>query len=166
MFNNETTNEEAVVKIRFSPQFFEEIIEFDVELNSIDWDKNRIGKDVIVNWKFYDNFDPKGKFYTDSNSLAMVERNVNLHEDYVYEDKYSNISANYYPVTSAIAMRDLSSPNATTQVTIMNDRAQGGTADVNHKANIELMQHRRLSDDDNKGVDEYLNETDKNGKGI
>jgi len=48
----------------------------------------------------------------------------------------------------------------------MNDRAQGGTADVNHKANIELMQHRRLSDDDNKGVDEFLNETDKNGKGI
>jgi hypothetical protein len=63
-------------------------------------------------------------------------------------------------------MRDQSSPNATTQVTIMNDRAQGGTADVNHKANIELMQQRRISDDDNKGVDEFLNETDRNGKGI
>ena len=48
----------------------------------------------------------------------------------------------------------------------MNDRAQGGSADVNHAANIELMQHRRLTDDDNKGVDEFLNETDKNGKGI
>jgi len=44
----------------------------------------------------------------------MIERNVNSHEEYSYEDKYSNISANYYPVTSAIAMRDLSSPNATT----------------------------------------------------
>jgi len=114
MFNNETTKEQAVVKVRFSPQFFEEIIEFDVELNSINWDKNKIGKDLIVNWKFYDNFDPKGKFYTDSNSLAMVERNVNSHEEYKYADKYSNISANYYPVDSAIAMRDLSSPNATT----------------------------------------------------
>jgi len=123
MFNNETTKEQAVVKVRFSPQFFEEIIEFDVELNSINWDQNKIGKDLIFNWKFYDNFDPKGKFYTDSNSLAMVERNVNSHEEYKYADKYSNISANYYPVDSAIAMRDLSSPNATTQVTIMNDRA-------------------------------------------
>ena len=77
LFNNETTKEQAVVKIRFSPQFFEEIIEFEVELNSIKYDKNMIGKDIIVNWKFYDNFDPKGKFYTDSNSLAMIERNVN-----------------------------------------------------------------------------------------
>lgn len=48
----------------------------------------------------------------------------------------------------------------------MNDRAQGGTADVSKKAQIELMQQRRLSDDDNKGVDEPLNETDKAGNGI
>lgn len=83
-------------------------------MNSVNYDRNMIGKDILVNWKFYDNFDPKGKFYTDSNSLAMIERNVNSHTEYKYEDLYANISANYYPVTSAIAMRDLSSPNATT----------------------------------------------------
>ena len=47
----------------------------------------------------------------------------------------------------------------------MNDRAQGGSADVSKKSSIELMQQRRLSDDDNKGVDEPLNETDKYGSG-
>jgi hypothetical protein len=44
----------------------------------------------------------------------MIERNVNMHEEYKYEDKWSNISANYYPVTSAIAMRDLSSNESKT----------------------------------------------------
>jgi hypothetical protein len=31
---------------------------------------------MIVNWRFYDGFDPRGKFWTDSNALAMVERNL------------------------------------------------------------------------------------------
>jgi hypothetical protein len=41
----------------------------------------------------------------------------------------------------------------------MNDRAQGGSADI-RKGAIELMQHRRITEDDNKGVGECLNETD------
>lgn len=48
----------------------------------------------------------------------------------------------------------------------MNDRAQGGAADVSGKAQIEIMQHRRLSVDDNKGVIEPLNETDSDGYGV
>lgn len=47
----------------------------------------------------------------------------------------------------------------------MNDRAQGGSADLN-KATIELMQNRRLSGDDVKGVLQALNEVDKAGRGI
>jgi hypothetical protein len=97
------------VKVRFSPHFFEEIIEFEVELSSVHFDQNKVGKDIIVNWKFYDGFNPKGRFYTDSNSLEMMERNVNKWVEYEHTDKYSNISANYYPVTSAIAMRDTNS---------------------------------------------------------
>ena len=62
----------AAVKVRFSPHFFEEIIEFEVELDSVNYDKNKVGKDIIVNWKFFDNFNPKGRFYTDSNSLEMI----------------------------------------------------------------------------------------------
>lgn len=48
----------------------------------------------------------------------------------------------------------------------MNDRAQGGSADLNSKASIELMQHRRITEDDNKGAIEPLNETDSSGIGI
>ena len=42
----------------------------------------------------------------------------------------------------------------------MNDRAQGGSADLSGKATIELMQNRRLTEDDGKGVVEALNEVD------
>lgn len=45
----------------------------------------------------------------------------------------------------------------------MNDRTQGGTADISDSNNIELMQHRRLLGDDVKGLNEPLIEVDKNG---
>ena len=114
-----------------------------------------------------DGFDPKQKFWTDSNSLQMMERDLYKRSDpkFVIADKYSNISQNYYPIDSAIAMRDQTGKNL--QVTVMNDRAQGGSADLSGKANIELMQQRRLTEDDNKGVIEVLNEMDPaTGKGI
>jgi hypothetical protein len=78
---------------------------------------------------------------------------------------HATIAANYFPVDSAIAMRDQSGLS-NLQVTIMNDRPQGGSADLSSKANIELMQHRRLLRDDDLGVEEYLNETDNRGDGI
>lgn len=112
----------------------------------------------------FDGFDPRGKFWTDSNSMGMIERNLFHHDSFPYHEKNSNISSSYYPVDSAIAMRDQNGSNI--QVTIMNDRAQGGSADVSGKANIELMQNRRTTEDDNKGVVEPLNETDSEGFGL
>jgi len=94
------------VRVRFSPHFFEEIIQFEVELNSVPFDKSGHGKDIVVNWRLYDGFDPKGKFWTDSNSLSMIERNVNKRTEFEFKEKYTNISSNYYPVDSAIAMRN------------------------------------------------------------
>jgi hypothetical protein len=47
--------EQAIVKVRFS-EAFQEIIEFEVELNSIPVYNDRQGKDVIVTWKMYDGF--------------------------------------------------------------------------------------------------------------
>ena len=94
---------------------------------------------MIVSWKMYDNFDTKGRFWTDSNALGMIERNL-FQKSYDEKEsvKNSNISSNYYPVDSAIAIRDQNGRNV--QVTIMNDRAQGGSADLSKKASIELMQ--------------------------
>lgn len=56
-------------------------------------------------------------------------------------------------------MRDHNGSNV--QVTVMNDRTQGGTADVSSKATIELMQHRRGTREDSRnGFDQMNNEVD------
>jgi len=63
------------VHVRFSPKHFTELIEFEVELNSIPVNKTEgRGKNVVLNWKMYDDFDNKGKFFTDSNEAQMMER--------------------------------------------------------------------------------------------
>ena len=46
----------------------------------------------------------------------------------------------------------------------MNDRSQGGSALAD--GSIELMQNRRLLDDDWRGVGEALNERNRHGVGI
>jgi hypothetical protein len=56
--------------------------------------------------------------------------------------------------------------NSNIQVTILNDRPQGGSADLTGKAQIELMQNRRTLLDDDNGVEESLNETEADGMGI
>jgi hypothetical protein len=57
------------VKIRFLEKY-EEFIEFEVELIDVPL-KEGFGKDVTVNWKFFDNFNANKTFWTDSNGLEM-----------------------------------------------------------------------------------------------
>ena len=64
-------------------------------------------------------------------------------------------------MTSAISIID---ERAKLQMTVLNDRSQGGS--VVQEGRIELMQNRRLFFDDDRGVDEVLNETDQYGNGI
>lgn len=51
--------------------------------------------------------------------------------------------------------------NSGVQVNILNDRAQGGSADLTDKATIELMQARRILQGDGKGLMEPLNDTER-----
>ena len=74
------------------------------------------------------------------------------------------VSSNYYPINSAIAIRDTVNTDSPVQMTVMNDRAQGGSSIEN--GSIELMQNRRLLFDDDRGLEEPLNETQKDGLGI
>jgi len=62
-------------------------------------------------------------------------------------------------------MRDQSG-KSNIQVTVLNDRAQAGTADLTDKATIELMQNRMTLQDDKKGLDDPLNDTDIEGYGF
>ena len=72
-------NEQAIVKIKFSPSMFGELIKFEVELSPLPTlDKG--SRDVTVNWKMFDNFDPQGQFWTDSNELEMQRRQIDQRE--------------------------------------------------------------------------------------
>jgi hypothetical protein len=168
MYDNAQNKERAIVSVRFS-EHMQELIEFDVELAPVPIDDMK-GKDVTVNFLMSNGFDPKGTYWTDSNGLEMQKReivNYNVSNPQFTKSSmdYKNISRNYYPVSSAIAMRD-SQANSNIQVTILNDRPQGGSADLSAKSTIELMQHRRLIRDDEYGLDNYLNEIDNDGNGI
>lgn len=63
-------------------------------------------------------------FYTDSNGLEMQKRILNYRPtwDLITEEA---VSANYYPVNQAIAIRD---SDSSLQLTVMNDRSQGGSS--------------------------------------
>lgn len=116
-----------------------------------------------MNWKMFDDFDINKQFWTDSNGLEMQERKLNYNPRFPWPiADAQNVSSNYYPVDSAIAVKDAGKQR---QVTILNDRAQGGSADIS-KSTIELNQQRRILQDDGKGVKEMLNETDSQGVGI
>ena len=112
-------NRYALIKVRYSP-FFNGVIEFEVDVNSVDIEDKQ-GKDVIVSWKMYGDFNANSTFYTDSNGLEMQERRIDYQETFSLAKDKQKIASNYYPVTSAIAMRDFS-PNSGKQVVILNDR--------------------------------------------
>ena len=48
----------------------------------------------------------------------------------------------------------------------MNDRPQAGTAGLTQEGTIEIIQNRRLLDDDAMGNTDYLNETESDGLGL
>jgi hypothetical protein len=122
------------------------------------------GKDVTVNFKMYDGFDANQTFWTDSNGMAMQQRVVNYQPSYnAGARSNNNRSMNFYPVTSAIVMKDL---NMGRQVIVMNDRTQAGAVGVDSNSTIELIHHRRLLQDDWRCLEEPLNERDATQYGI
>jgi hypothetical protein len=72
------------------------------------------------------------------------------------------VSDNFFPVDSSIYIKE----NVTNgrQLTIVTDRAEGGASLTDGE--IQLMVHRRLLYDDNRGVGEPLNETGVSGLGL
>lgn len=96
----------------------------------------------------------------------MQKRVLNYRSTYNITDKMykyanENITANYYPINSAISIKD---EKLGWHLTVSNDRSQGGSS--LKTGQVELMQNRRIPCDDGKGVSEFLNETDSNDIGI
>lgn len=91
----------------------------------------------------------KGVFYTNSNGLENQKR---IRNSVVHINE--SVSGNYYPVNSAIYIEDAETG---ARVTLMNDRSQGGSS--LEDGSIEIMINRRCLEDDDRGVEEALNDT-------
>lgn len=62
------------------------------------------GREVVAKWTF-NGIDNEGTFYTDSNGLEMQKRVKDYRPDFTLDTKMK-VNDNYYPINSAIAMRD------------------------------------------------------------
>jgi hypothetical protein len=109
-----------------------DVIRFDLDLNSLP-------TLLLDGYEFVATFDAKDfnnhqTFYTDSNGLEMQKRILNSRTFYNFTDQWKdpsgkypernqNISGNYYPINSAISIKD-----GSRQMTVSNDRSQGGSS--------------------------------------
>lgn len=121
-------------------------VEFTVGPIPID---DQLGKEIVV--KLSSDLESDKVFYTDSNGRDFIKRVRNHRSDWEL-DVHEEIAGNYYPINSGIYLTDNS-----TDFSILVDRSIGGSSIVDGE--LELMLHRRLLHDDNKGVAEALNET-------
>jgi hypothetical protein len=99
-----------------------------------------------------DSIQNQGIFYTDSMGMELQQRVLN-HRDSWDLDVNEPISGNFYPVNSAIVIRDCKR-----ELQVLPDRAQGGSSLSDGL--VELLVQRRLYVDDSRGLEEALNETD------
>lgn len=142
-------NSTACVRLRYYDESHHS--EWEVYLNDLPNDNH--GREVTINWKSFD-IKNNNTFWTDSNGLEMQKRILNYRETWNFSS-YENVTVNYYPINTAISVVD---SKTKFKMTVMNDRSQGGS--VLEDGRIELMQNRRLFYDDDRGVEESLNETD------
>jgi len=136
-------------------------IKFVVDIDSlpkVDLD----GYEVVAEFSVRD-FHNNKTFYTDSNGLEMQKRILNYRPTWDiqsnYNDSFENITANFYPINSAISMQD-----GDRVFTVTNDRSQAGSA--LSEGSIQFMQNRRIPADDGRGMGEWLDEKDELGNGI
>lgn len=105
--------------------------------------------EITVNF-YAPNLNNKGVFWTDSNGMKMMRRELN-HRDSFKQRSPQKTSANFYPVTSAIAIVD---PESMLEMVVMNERSMAGS--VLRTGRIELLVNRRVDGDDQRGVFEHL----------
>lgn len=74
--------------------------------------KDKVGKDVVVDWSLLDKFDTGKQLWVDANGLQMMHKKLNHRNEFNFTSN-NTVAANYYPMTSAIAVRDFSKANIT-----------------------------------------------------
>ncbi|CAG2167933.1 unnamed protein product [Oppiella nova] len=133
-------------------------VEFDYVCGPIPVLSDGVGKEIIA--RFATNLTTNAVFYTDSNGRQLMRRERNRRPTWPLTVT-EPIAGNYYPVNTRIALKD---ELQALQMTVLNDRAQGGSSMTDGA--IELMIHRRTLFDDRFGVNEAINETGVGGQGL
>ncbi|QCE14629.1 lysosomal alpha-mannosidase [Vigna unguiculata] len=108
-----------------------------------------VGKEIATEIKT--NLASNKTFYTDSNGRDFIERVRDYRKDWHLEVNQP-VAGNYYPINLGIYLKDKRK-----EFSILVDRAVGGSSIMDGQ--LELMVHRRLLQDDSRGVAEALNET-------
>jgi hypothetical protein len=110
-FSTNKTAHKAYVHVSLDDDL--ESIRFNVDLDSLPG-MNKDGHELVVKFKL-EYFDNNNTFWTDSNGLEMQKRVLNYRPtwDIQKDQNYSldNVTANFYPVTSAISMKDVTDPS-------------------------------------------------------
>ena len=113
-YRDEDTQQMYTFVLRLIPGL-EEVLEWDVQLHGIPI-ADGIGKEVVANWEFPGFQGGSKTFFTDSNGLEMQRRSISeqtregnltyMKDQTNYNPNFWTISNSYFPVDSAIAMRD------------------------------------------------------------
>ncbi|CAG5130757.1 unnamed protein product, partial [Candidula unifasciata] len=120
---------------------------------------DNVGKEVVTRYNI-PGFGNKGVFFTDANGREILQRQLNYRPTWNL-NQTEPVGGNYFPVNALIAIK---SGDAKAQLSVLVDRSQGGTS--LNDGDVEIMLHRRLTQDDGRGVGEPLNETGPDGKGL
>ena len=133
---------------------------FDWLIGPIDISDN-IGKEIIT--RFNSDIGSKATYYTDANGREILKRVRDFRPTWNF-NQTEPVAGNYFPINSRIFIRDETGDATGRQLTICNDRTQGGASI--HDGSIEIMLHRRVLHDDSLGVSEPLNEPGYDNKGL
>ncbi|KAF4094455.1 hypothetical protein AMELA_G00015200 [Ameiurus melas] len=106
------------------------------------------GKEVIT--RLDSSIETEGYFYTDSNGREILQRRKDYRPTWDLKQT-EPIAGNYYPINTRAFIKDEQN-----QMTVVTDRSQGIGSIYN--GSLEIMVHRRLLCDDNRGVAEPLSE--------
>lgn len=135
---------QQIIRVNLIDQF----VEVEYTCGSVPIDDN-IGKEVIT--RYSTNLATQATWYTDSNGRETLQRKRDYRPTWPLK-VYEPVADNYFP---ANAFAYINANNA--QLTILNDRSQGVASMVD--GSLEFMIHRRILNDDGRGVGEPLNET-------
>ena len=71
-----SSQEPARATARIQLNAWDEFLKFDVELGQLPIVADVVGKDVMVDWYFDDDFDTAGNLYVDANGLQMIDKKL------------------------------------------------------------------------------------------